>query len=213
MRLNDQPIFVLLVWAVLGITILMALWQFNLELAGVCAMALALSMAPALFSQRFDLRVPRSFTLLIVCFALGTLILGEVYDFYEKYWWWDILLHGGSALVLGMCGFVFVFYLFEGDRYAAPPMALAFIGFCFAVMVGAVWEIFEFVMDQSFGLNMQKSGLVDTMWDLIVDVIGATLGAGAGYLYLAAKLRVGPPGMIAEFVSENRRKLFRRARD
>lgn len=212
MNLQDQPRFVIVVWAGLAGVVLFALVQFNWELAGVSILALALSMAPAGLSRRYDLTLPRSFTGLIVAFAFGTLILGEVFDFYEKYWWWDILLHGGSALILGMCGFVFVFYLFEGDRYAAPPFALAFIGFCFAVTVGAVWEIFEFGMDQIFGMNMQKSGLVDTMWDLIVDVIGAVLGAGAGYFYLAAKARIGPAGMIAEFVARNRKR-FRRLKD
>ena len=35
-------------------------------------------------------------------------------------------------------------------------------------------------MDILFGLSMQKSGVIDTMGDLIVDAIGA----GAGYWYL-----------------------------
>lgn len=212
MTLFDQPRSVLIVWLVLSLIIGVAVIEFNWQLASVCGLALGLSVAPALFARRFDLTVPRSFTLAIVGFAIATLILGEVFDFYEKYWWWDVVLHGGSALILGMCGFLFVFYLFEGDRYAAPPFALAFIGFCFAVTMGALWEVFEFGADQILGLNMQKSGLVDTMWDLIVDVIGAALGAGAGYFYLAAKARIGPAGMIAEFVERNRDR-FRRLRD
>ncbi|MEO8057246.1 MAG: hypothetical protein ABI671_02895 [Burkholderiales bacterium] len=58
---------------------------------------------------------------------------------------------------------------------------LVVIMFVFAIAVGALWEIFEFAADQWFGMQMQKpmfgdpSGLTDTMWDLIVD----TLGAGA----------------------------------
>lgn len=38
---------------------------------------------------------------------------------------------------LGIIGFPFVFYLFQGDRYAAPPWALALISFCFALVIGA----------------------------------------------------------------------------
>jgi hypothetical protein len=41
-------------------------------------------------------------------------------------------------------------------------------------------------MDQFFGLNMQKSGLVDTMWDLIVDAVGAGIIAVMGFGYLKA---------------------------
>ena len=74
--------------------------------------------------------------------------------------------------------------LFEGDRFAAPPSAIALITFCVAMTVGAIWEIFEFFMDQTFGLNMQKSGLPDTMGDLIVDAIGGLIASLTGYFYL-----------------------------
>ena len=42
-------------------------------------------------------------------------------------------------------------------------------------------------MDQTFGLNMQKSGLMDTMWDLIADTTGAAVISvlGLGYLRTA----------------------------
>ncbi len=39
-------------------------------------------------------------------------------------------------------------------------------------------------MDQIFGLNMQKSGLQDTMWDLIVDVAGAAFMSILGWGYI-----------------------------
>ncbi|WP_456390486.1 hypothetical protein [Profundibacter sp.] len=64
-------------------------------------------------------------------------------------------------------------------------------------------------MDQLFGLAMQKSGLMDTMWDLIVDIIGAAIGAASGFGYLKGREHRGLPGMIGEFVAKNRR-LFRR---
>ena len=39
-------------------------------------------------------------------------------------------------------------------------------------------------MDHTNGKNMQKSGLHDTMWDLIVDTAGAATMAILGYGYL-----------------------------
>ena len=57
--------------------------------------------------------------------------------------------------------------------------------FVFALGLGALWEICEFAMDSIFGLNMQKSGLVDTMWDLIVDTVGALVIALLGFAYLS----------------------------
>jgi uncharacterized membrane protein YjdF len=59
------------------------------------------------------------------------------------------------------------------------PGFVALFAFVFAIALGTLWEIFEFAMDQIFGLEMQKpmfgdpSGLTDTMWDMIVNAIGA----------------------------------------
>ena len=58
-------------------------------------------------------------------------------------------------------------------------------------------------MDQIFGLNMQKSGLHDTMSDLIVDSIGALIGAVAGYIYLKRGGTSFLPLTIDKFVRDN----------
>ena len=58
--------------------------------------------------------------------------------------------------------------------------------FCvsFSLAAGALWEIFEFLMDTTFGFNMQKSGLVDTMTDLMIDFFGACVVGIGVYRYL-----------------------------
>ena len=50
---------------------------------------------------------------------------------------------------------------------------MALFSFCFAITMGTIWEIYEFGLDQVFGLYMQRSGIVDTMTDLMVDTVGA----------------------------------------
>ena len=204
LRYEDIPYLTWIVWIIMLAAGLFALVTQHWSNVFMIVTALVFTVLPAIFSRRFAIRLPLSFLAAVSLFVFGTLFLGEVFDFYERFWWWDILLHGASAVGLGIIGFVFVFYLFQGDKYAAPPWALAFFGFSFAVMIGAVWEIFEFGMDQIFGLNMQKSGLVDTMTDLIVDCIGAFIGAFSGFLWLKGK-QLGPTGMIDEFVVLNRR--------
>lgn len=173
---------------------------------------LVISIIPVVAARYAGLAVPRAFIAAIVLFVFATLFLGEVFDFYNRLWWWDIMLHGGSAVGFGLIGFVAVFMMFQGDRFAAPHLALCFFSMCFAVFIGTLWEIFEFLMDVTFGLNMQKSGLMDTMGDLIVDVIGAFIGAGMGYLYLIGRDRAFLAPLIAEFVDRNPR-FFGKARD
>ncbi len=210
MEFRKQSFVAQALWLVLIVSFAGALLSARWTLAFVSLATLVLSVAPAFVAQRFNLTLPVSFVAAITIFVFSTLFLGEVFDFYERYWWWDMLLHGASAIGLGMTGFLFVFYLFEGDRYAAPPFATAFISVCFAVTVGVIWEIFEFGMDQAFGLNMQKSGLPDTMSDLIIDLIGASIGGASGFFFLKGR-EMGPGAMLREFVSRNRR-FFRKAR-
>lgn len=210
--LRDQSLITKLVWAGLLVVAIGALIELRYSLAFVAGATLVLSLVPTLVARWAEIHVPPSFMLAVVLFVGATLFLGEVFDFYERFWWWDILLHGGSAVGFGLIGFILVFMMFQGDRFAAPAGAVAFFAFCFAIAIGAAWEVFEFTMDQLFGFNMQKSGLMDTMGDLIVDMVGAMLGAGAGWLYLRGREHRGLPRLIRDFVERNPR-FFRRLRN
>lgn len=203
--LREQTLLTKVIWGLLLIAAIDALWNWQLSLVFIALSTLALSMAPTLVARWAEIHVPASFMLAVVAFVGGTLFLGEVYGFYERFWWWDVVMHGGSALGFGLIGFVFVFMLFQGDRFAAPHGALAFLAFCFALAIGALWEIFEYGMDSLFGTNMQKSGLVDTMNDLMVDVAGAAFGALSGWAYLKGRSAVGLQRLIGEFVERNPR--------
>lgn len=64
--------------------------------------------------------------------------------------------------------------------------------------IGAIWEIFEYTVDEYYNGNMQKAknlcpkegicdsriGVKDTMKDLILDSAGALVISFAGYFYL-----------------------------
>jgi hypothetical protein len=169
-------------------------------LAGVVTV---LTLLPFIFESWANLRLPKSFIGAVVIFIVGTIFLGEVGDFYERFWWWDIVMHTGSAIGFAMIGTVLMLVFVRGERFVAPPLLCALMAFSFAMSIGAVWEIFEFAMDQLFGFNMQKSGLMDTMTDLIVDSVGALIGASAGYWYLKRGGTSFLPLTIEKFVEEN----------
>jgi len=175
---------ILAIWALLLIAGFIALGLARWSLAFVSFVTLALSLLPPLLAARWSLTLPLPVLIFTTLFFFASIFLGEAFNFYERLWWWDLALHGSSALGFGLTGFLFVFMLFEGDRLAAAPSAIAFITFCVAMTVGAIWEIFEYAMDTSFGLDMQKSGLDDTMGDLIVNALGGLLASLTGYVYL-----------------------------
>lgn len=201
----EQTIIARLIWAALVVVAMWALVTMRLEQAFVAMATLALSLIPLGVARWTEIHVPPSFIAGLTIFIGGTLFLGEVLSFYERFWWWDIAMHTSSAVGFGLIGFVLVFMMFQGDRFAAPPFAVAVFAFCFAIAIGTFWEIFEFGMDQIFGFNMQKSGLNDTMGDLIVNAVGALIGAGIGFFYLKGQARGGLATVIEEFVQRNPR--------
>ena len=83
------------------------------------------------------------------------------------------------------------------------PFFVAFFAFCFALACGAIWEIFEYLMDVVFGTDMQKSGLNDTMADLIVDSAGAVIISVIGYFFLRDSKNDFLRRAIAGFLHKN----------
>ena len=147
---------------------------------------LFITFLPIILGKRFDVRIPHGFETLAVIFLYMSLFLGETQSYNTRFWWWDLVLHSGSAFLLGILGFLMVYVLNERKEVDLDmkPKFIALFAFMFAVSIGALWEIFEYGMDQVFGLNMQKSGLQDTMWDLIVDVAGAAFISILGWGYI-----------------------------
>lgn len=152
--------------------------------AFICIIALGIVWLPAWLARSFRVHFPIEFQLLLNLFIYSSIFLGEIRGYYTRFWWWDIVLHTGSGIALGFIGFLILYSLYQTRQIVISPFLLALFSFCFALSLGALWEIFEFAMDSWFGFNMQKSGLVDTMWDLIVDAIGALIVAISGYFYI-----------------------------
>jgi hypothetical protein len=153
----------------------------------VSVLVMIIILVPYFFRWKYGLSIPLEIEIVVVAFVYASLFLGEALSFYSLFWWWDILLHGFSALIFGFIGFIILYYLYAHHRIKSRTYMLALFSFSFAIAIGVVWEIFEFFMDTSFGLNMQKSGLVDTMSDLIIDSVGAIVASGVGYFYLRVK--------------------------
>lgn len=145
---------------------------------------LLLSFAPAVIEHRLKLTLPVEITLLTCIILYASFALGEARDFYERIWWWDLAIHGLSAVTMGIIGFLCIYVFYMTNRIRIAPGWIATITFTLAVSVGTLWEIFEYLADHFLGLNMQKSGLDDTMTDLMIDATGAMLAALMGFFYV-----------------------------
>lgn len=178
---------------------------------------MAMTLVPFAFQERMPVHVPPAFQVLAILFVFASLYLGEVRSFYIRFWWWDLALHLSSGLLLGVVGFLLVYVLNENGRidFYLQPAFMALFAFLFAVAMGTFWEIFEYGVDGFFGMSMQKqhpgevSGLSDTMQDLIVDTLGASVVAFFGWWYMKRRERFIILNWIRRFIRRNPR-LFRK---
>lgn len=160
--------------------------------------SIIMTFYPSILKKKLRVYLPSSLQIIITLFIFAAEFLGEFYEFYYKIPWWDNMLHCISGSVLGIVGFMFVYFLNKTHikRTKLSPFFIALFAFCFSITIGVFWEFFEFSVDRLLGFNMQKfrmpgeDGLVDTMIDLFVDTLGAFVVSAIGYIYMKRNKKV-----------------------
>ncbi|NQU99060.1 hypothetical protein HQ533_06395 [Candidatus Woesearchaeota archaeon] len=198
-------------WAV-KISILIALVtsivKFRILLAALSLLVLIISFFPSLIQRKFKIILPPEFETLFALFLYSSFVLGEMKGYYFRYPWWDLMLHSLSGIMIGLIGFMIVYSLYYTHKVVFAAHFAAVFSFCFALAIGALWEIFEFTVDSVSGVKlMQKSGLIDTMWDLIVDAGGALLVSISGYFYLKGGDSFLMERFVKSYIRLNKRSL------
>jgi uncharacterized membrane protein YjdF len=139
---------------------------------------------PMMITKKLHVTLPWELNFLIVL-ALFLHIGGHIRGWYTIFFpWYDKVAHFVSSVVVAIFGFTIAVIL---DQYVESiqmnrQMLIFFVVICTMAM-GALWEIGEFASDQIFSTRCQL-GLVDTMWDLIFDLIGGGIVAMFVNFYL-----------------------------
>ena len=164
----------------------------------VSLISLAITFVPDFIANNDIMVMPIGLQACFSVFTFLAMFLGEILNFYERFAWWDTMLHFTSGFMFSMIGYL-LFLSFSRDaavRRQFNPVIIVIFTVCFSIACGAVWEIFEFTADSLLGINMQRwqsamggeqwsalqnasnmsnPGLVDTMKDMICDTLGSLL--------------------------------------
>jgi len=188
-----------------------------LFVAGTVA-AVGISLVPSIVERNYRVTLPFELDLLITLSLFLHTFLGEGMDFYQRFAHWDKLLHLYGGSVVAVLAFVTVYTLHYTHKVRLSIPLIGFFTVIFALAVGALWEIGEFTVDNVF-MRQTQDNLADTMWDLIDDLVGGTVAAALGMLYVrytnhAARKRLARPlgevfGLGAR-IDRVRRRLKRR---
>ena len=132
----------------------------------------------------------------VVLFAMS-IGLGGFLKFYDKYPWWDRLLHFVSAGLFVSYGVALTRGMVELNKFSV----LVF-GFTLSMTLHVLWEMGEYVLDTATHSNHQRwqkhhpahnhnpkgaiqpAGLVDTMNDTAFCIAGTILACAIWWLFL-----------------------------
>lgn len=242
LREHKSSFWVYMVLRVLVIAVLcFQIYDKNFESAFLSILTLLLLFVPSLVQVTFRIEIPTVLEIIVLLFIFAAQILGEISGFYVIFPFWDTMLHTLNGFLAAAIGFSLVDILNKSEKlvFNLSPFFAVMVAFCFSMTIGAVWEIFEFTMDQIAGFDMQKDtvvqwissvnldptggntptgmhgisevyvngielglggyldiGLYDTMYDLIVNFIGAAIFSTIAYIYLRNQERVKWIGKI-----------------
>lgn len=136
----------------------------------LCFLSLVLFTLPAFLKNKFEIYMPDALEIIIYLFIFSAEILGEINNFYGIIPFWDTMLHTINGFLAAGIGFSLIDLLNKNSKkIKLTPIYLAVVAFCFSMTIGVVWEIFEYTMDKTFLIDMQKDRVVNTISSTLLD--------------------------------------------
>ncbi len=147
-----------------------------------------LMVAIPFIKNRFHLNLSPLTLSLVLVFSAISVYTGNRYHWYVAFWWYDVLLHFTSGILIALAGADLFFP--ANNRRAKLPFIL-FFSFIFSLAMAGLWEIIEFLIDVIFendvqrnltwereliGREWQNNGIRDTMNDIINGCVGGIVG-------------------------------------
>ncbi len=170
---------------ILAAALIYNVWRENWSHVFVIGQAILLSYVPLLLERYYNICISKTLRVGIVAFIFATLFLGEVNSFYDQYSWWDNALHFFAGLGLTLIGFSLLVSIYSKSDLRSTPFLTSFFAFSFMGMMASIWEVYEFIIDQTgLAADLMQGDNTDTMIDIIVAIIGGFIVCIGGYRYL-----------------------------
>lgn len=168
----------------------------------VIIQAVVIGSLPYFLEKKLSIHTPYVLRTGFLLFMFSTLILGEIADLYNTFWWWDIILHSVSSAGITLIGFILVSIIYRDRDLKSSPWLTTFLVFSFAMSLAVLWEVYEFFIDLFFETDTpMQLGNTDTMTDLIVAIAGSLVVCCYGYTYIK---RQSAQTLIAKAIEEGK---------
>lgn len=168
-------------------------------------------MLPGLFTRNYIRSVPYQLELIFSIMILLSLVVGETLDFYRLIPYYDKFIHFSLPFFVGLIAFLLAYTMHQTGNLKITNGPLIIIIVLITMGIGATWEIIEYITDnfinpyvhifEQLQGSSTESPLVDTMNDLIFDMLGGIFGAVLGLLYIRSE-RNNHSSRLRELVNE-----------
>ena len=179
-----------------------SLIQQNYIIMLECLIGILLVIVPGIIDKKLKLELPDLLYIMYFIFLFAAIFLGSGLGFYSKILRWDDVLHSLSGALLAVLGFAIIMLYNKRSKRIEGTISAGFMAvfaFCFALAIGAIWEIYEYTGDGLMQMSMQRfldaegNGLVgraalyDTMKDIIVDTLSALTTSIVGGILISKR--------------------------
>ena len=179
-----------------------SLIQQNYIIMLECLIGILLVIVPGIIDKKLKLELPDLLYMMYFIFLFAAIFLGSGLGFYSKIPRWDDVLHSLSGALLAVLGFAIIMLYNKRSKRIEGTISAGFMAvfaFCFALAIGAIWEIYEYTGDGLMQMSMQRfldaqgNGLVgraalyDTMKDIIVDTLSALTTSIVGGILISKR--------------------------
>ncbi len=157
--------------------------------------AIILTFLP--FGIRLALKIsfPRSFKIALY-FSLLVMVIVE--KFLEG---WVVFMMLG--LLLGIVGFIVMYVIYISKKMTSFDFMIVLFSFCFAVSIGAVWEVFQFLMTDTLKVHLEGFYGNYSPEGLVMIVLGAAFSSIWGYGYLKFSKKNLIQHVVGNFQKQN----------
>lgn len=174
-------------------------------------LAMAALMLPGFFTRNYIRSVPYQLELIFSLMVLLSLVIGETLNFYQLIPYYDKFIHFSLPFFVGLIAFLLAYTMHQTGNLRITNGPLIVIIVLLTMGIGATWEIIEYVSDafinpylhvfEQLQGSSTESPLVDTMNDLICDMLGGIFGAILGLRYIKSE-RNNHSSRLKELVNE-----------
>lgn len=163
--------------AIVSISLFISCLRMNIEHIFLCILTLFLFMLPHILNRWLKLYIPPVMEIVIVAFIVCGIVLGEVENFFIRFPYWDTIMHTVNGIVCAALSLSLVVLLNKQDKilFRLSPVFLMIVAISFSMLIGVLWEFFEFGVDRILKKDMQK----DT-WISEISTASFDTGSGSG---------------------------------